>query len=111
MMRVLWFQVPYMVMVGGGFLMSGYFLITWWRGVTNKRSLEAFDAGGWVLLMVLALGLVMVNGLIYGLPEPPSVSRGIQGLVIYTVLDSVLIVRMVVWHRIRRQTRTKKVRP
>jgi len=97
-----WFNVPYLLLVVYGFLACGWFLETWVRGV-RKVTIGALDSGGWVFLIFVALGMALVNMALLGWPDIRSVSRGVQALFIYTILDLVVTVRVVKWRRIRRE--------
>lgn len=102
---MLWYRILYLIEVSVGLIGCSYFLLTWWRNVSNKWSLAAIDAGGWVILLLGVFVLLFVNLWVYGLHDPTSTSRGIQALLIYLAVDAIVFVRLLQWRRIRREIR------
>lgn len=105
-----WFWWLYLVLIGGGLLGSLYFVVTAWRGIARRMTLESFDAGGWVAALIVAFGLALYNFYdlkVYKAPRPDTVFRLFQVIFLYSLIDAVILARLVMWKRIRRQRREK----
>jgi hypothetical protein len=99
-----WFWVPYMVEAAIALGGSLYFLTTWWGGVSKKWSVQAVDAGGWMVLVALSYGLLWVNVLAYDVPVPTTKSRGVQALLTSAAVDVAVVVRLIQWRRIQKES-------
>lgn len=105
------YQVLYVIVTIVGLVSSGYFIVTWLRGVTKKMTLEAFDAGGWVVVLFALFLFIQANVLTVGLPVPTNINRAVQSLLMYFLIVSVVIVRAVLWRRIKSESKKEEEEP
>lgn len=102
------YQVLYVFVTVVGLVSSGYFVVTWLKGVRKKMTLEAFDAGGWVVVLFALFLFIMVNLSIDGLPKPTTINRAAQSICLYFLIVSVVIVRVIRWRQIKADTGKKE---
>lgn len=94
-----WYRLGLWAVIVGGLVPAGYFLATY---RPRRRFAPAqLDAAGWVQVVVLLYLLGAYNAAT-GQREVPARPEGAFSLLVGAAIDGLLLLRAVVWWRVRR---------